>query len=245
MPLVTTYHLWLQEIARITQTSPSDPSLLAVVPGCIDYAELRIYRDLQLARNISTNATTTLTANSPNWTAPLSSGLPTFIIVQEVAFITPVATQPDAGTRNPLRWTSKDLLDIIWPTRATQAAPYNVPQWIAPVTDQTFIVVPTPDAAYVAEVTGSVRPAPLTAQNPTTVLLQLMPDLFIAACMVFLSGWQKNFSSSGDDPNMAVNWESEYSTIIKGPMVEEAMKKMQSAGWTPYAPAPVATPTRG
>lgn len=240
MPQVTTYALWLSEIARLTQTSPSDPGLLALLPGATDYAELRCYRDLQLQRNVTRDSSTTLTANSPNFTAPSA-----FIVVQSLNFITPVATQPDAGTRNPVRIVNKEFLDVIWPTRAPQATPNNVPKYAAPITDLTFVFAPTPDAAYVVEVIGTERPAPLTAANPSTVLTTLVPDLFVAASMIFLSGWQRNFSSAGDEPSMAVNWEQQYKVLLDGCKGEELMKAFASAGWTAQQPVPGAMAPRG
>ena len=64
------------------------------------------------------------------------------------------------------------------------------------------------------------------------------------ASLVFIAAYQRNFSASSDDPNMAVNYEKTYQTLLKGAMVEEARKKFNSAGWTPLSPAAVASPSR-
>jgi uncharacterized protein YjlB len=64
--------------------------------------------------------------------------------------------------------------------------------------------------------------------------------------MVYISAYQRNFSGmAANDPQMPVSYESQYQTLLKGAMVEEARKKFQSAGWTSMSPAPVAAPSRG
>lgn len=235
-----TYPTYIAELAKLAQTSPSEPNFVALLPGTIDYAELRIQRDLQLARTVTRDSSTTVTANSPNYTAPSA-----FIVVQGLNLITPVATQPDAGTRTSLRVVSLDFLDVVWPTRAVQASPDNVPIYAAPVTDLTFVLAPTPDAAYVMEVVGTQRITPLSAAAPTNFLISSMPDLYIAASMVFIAGFQRNWSASGDDPSMAVNWENTYQKTIAGCDKEELMKRYQSQGWTAQEPVTVAAQPRG
>jgi hypothetical protein len=68
----------------------------------------------------------------------------------------------------------------------------------------------------------------------------------IMASMIYISAFQRNFvSAASNDPQMPVNYETQYQTLLKGAMVEEARKKFQSSGWTSMSPAPVASPTRG
>ena len=105
-------------------------------------------------------------------------------------------------------------------------------------------VAPTPDASYPVRVSGTVRPLSLSVSNTTTFLSLYFPDLFIMASMIYISAYQRNFGRANDDPQMAVTYESQYDALLKGSMVEEARKKFQSAAWTAYSPAQVATPTR-
>jgi len=73
-----------------------------------------------------------------------------------------------------------------------------------------------------------------------------LPDLLIMASMIYISAFQRNFiSAAANDPQMPVNYETQYQTLLRSAMVEEARKKFQSAGWTSMSPAVVATPTRG
>jgi hypothetical protein len=63
--------------------------------------------------------------------------------------------------------------------------------------------------------------------------------------MVYISAYQRNFGRANDDPQMAVTYESQYQTLLKGAMTEEYRKKMEGAGWSSKSTSPVATPTRG
>ena len=71
-----------------------------------------------------------------------------------------------------------------------------------------------------------------------------MPDLFIAASMVFANGYMKNFSAMADDPQAPVTWEKHYQTLKQSAMEEEFRKKFGSQGWTSKQPNPIATPPR-
>jgi hypothetical protein len=75
-------------------------------------------------------------------------------------------------------------------------------------------------------------------------LSQYLPDVFLAAAMVFASGYQKNFSSMGDNPQQAVSWESHVQPLIESAKVEEIRKKFGSQGWSSKSPDPIATPPR-
>lgn len=63
-------------------------------------------------------------------------------------------------------------------------------------------------------------------------------DLFVAAAMVFMSGYQKNFGAQADDPKMAMSWETQYQALLRGAMDEEARKKGEGAGYNPLRGVP-------
>jgi hypothetical protein len=177
-----------------------------------------------------------LSTNNRNFTLPTSIG--TFVVVVGMNVITPAGTAPDAGTRFPLVPVSRDYLDYVWPSVTGAARPVAY----APVTQSAFVVGPWPDAGYVVEVIGTQRPAPLSAGNTTTFLSVNLPDLFLAASMVFASGYQKNFGAQADDPKMATSWESQYQTLKASAMVEDLRKKLQSTGWSSQMPSPLTPP---
>lgn len=218
-----TYVTALQNMAS-TPTNQTDPAFAQVLPSVIAYAENRIYRELDLLSTTTTNATAALTSGSRSFTLPT---LPArFVTVEQINVITPAGTaDPEAGTRNPLTPTTKEFLDMVWNSATGSAQP----QHFAMVTDQTLIVGPWPDADYQVEVVGTVRPAPLSPQNTETFLTLYLPDLFMAASMVFVSGYQQNFGSQADNPQMAQSWETQYTTLFASANSEEMRKKFAGA----------------
>lgn len=234
---VLTYSDTVSTIANLLVVQTSDADFLQVLPSIINDAELRTYRDLDLL-NTSTRSTTTLTAGNRNLTLPSYNG--TVVVCDEINVITPVSTQPDSGTRNQLVPASDELLNALWPSVTGS----TVPQYWAMVNQETVILGPWPDAAYTVEVVHTIRPNQLSSTNTTTLLSVYFPDLFIAACMVFGAGYQKNFGATVDDPKAALTWESHYQTLLQGAKVEEARKTFTSQGWSDKQPAPLATPPR-
>ena len=220
----------------------TDTTFLKIYNRMIDYAEQRIYRELDLLNTVTRDHSVTLTASSRSVALPTN---PHFITVQKMNIITPSsATNPELGTRNPLTQTTEEYLDNVWPS----VAGATVPSHVATITDQTFIVGPWPDATYTIEFIGTVRPAALyasTAGSNTTFLTLYLPDLFIAASMVFGMGYQRDFGAQSDDPQASQSWESQYTTLAASAQVEEARKRWSAGAWSAMGQAPIATPNRG
>lgn len=233
-----TYATYSAALAELMVTTALDPDFVAIEPSIITYAEQRIYRELDLLSTIVRDQSATLTANSRNFTLPQGQGR--FVTTQGFNVFTPVST---TTTRNQLVPTTRDYLDATWPSETASTAP-SLPANFAMITDQTIIVGPPPDAAYTVEVIGTIRPAPLSATNTTTFLSLYLPDLFLAASMVFASGYQKNFGSQSDDPKMGVSWESQYGSLKESALVEQLRDKWQSVSWSSMSPSPIATPPR-
>lgn len=233
-----TYNSFTTSLANMIVVPVGDPNYVIALPNIIDDAEQRLYRELDLLSTV-TRDTGLLTANNRNFTLPSNNGR--FVVIEQMNVITPVATtDPDLGTRNPLLPTSKEYLDVVYPS-VTGA---GVPNLMAPISDQAWIVGRWPDAAYTVEVIGTIRPAALSASNQTTFLTNYLPDVFLAAALVMSAGYQKNFSSMGDDPKSVVSWESHVKVLLESAMVEEIRKKFGSQGWSSKSPDPIATPPR-
>jgi len=149
-----------------------------------------------------------------------------------VAAISPVATQPAAGTRNQLEEATLDNIDMTWPVEAATGLPDT---W-AMKNDAIIVVKPTPDQAYVVELTGTFRPNAISAANQTTYISSIYPDLLVAACMVFMAGYQRDYGAAADDPAKAVSWESQYQTLAKSALEEEQRRKGSGVGWLPFSP---------
>ena len=111
---------------------------------------------------------------------------------------------------------------------------------------------------YICTVTNSTIltiPLTLALGNPTSIgyaangnnsnfISTYLPDILIAASMIFIGGYQRNFSSTGADQQMPINWEQQYQTLLKGAVMEEYRKKFQSSAWGSQSPSPIATPPR-
>lgn len=231
-------------VVPVTNASSATPfndiDANAILPGIIDYAEQRMYRDLDLIET-ETSSTGTLTANTRTLTMPTG-----VVVLNSVNVITPVGFTPDqsGASRNPLKRVSRDWIDTFFPAGSATSGSPSVPAYFCNFANGQILVGPAPDAAYVTEFVGTHRPTPLSSTNTSTILTTYLPDLFLVAAMVFASGYQKNWTATGDDTRMSITWESQYQETIKSAFVEEARKKAQSAGWTPFAPTPAATPPR-
>ena len=233
-----TYTTYKTALATLSVVPETDANWLSILPSAIDYAELRIYRDLDLLSTVSTNTTYSTTTNASK--VSLAAG--TFVTLQNVNVITPAGTtNPDSGTRVPLLPVTKEYIQYAWPS-STNAA---VPQYFAMIDEKSFSLGPWPNAAYTLEIVGTVRPPSLSVSNPTTFISEYLPDMLLMASMIFISGYQRNFGRQSDDPAMAQSYESQYTALLRGATVEEYRRKFQASGWTSISPSPVATPGRG
>ena len=234
-----TYSDYVNEIATLAVVSPTDPNFVEILPQMITYAENRIYRDLDLLSTVTSNATYTTTANGSKITFAIAD----FITVQEVNVITPAGTtDADSGTRVALLPVTKEYLHYVYPSSVSSGVPAN----FAMLTQNTLIFGPWPDDVYTLEIIGTYRPNSLSDTNATTFISLYLPDLFIMASMIYVSGFQRNFvSAAANDPQMPINYETQYQALLQGAIGEEYRKKFESSGWTSMSPSPVATPTRG
>ena len=233
-----TYSTYKTQIATLAVVSETDPNFLTILPQTITYAENRIYRDLDLLSTVTPNTSYSLATGNRNLTVPAS----TFVTIQEVNVILPAGTSnPELGTRVPLLPVTKEYLNTIY----TSLSGASTPQYFAMIDQSNMIVGPWPDNNYTVEIVGTIRPASLSAANTETFISLYLPDLFIMASMIYVSGYQRNFGRQSDDPAMAQSYESQYQALLKGATVEEYRKKFQSSGWSSMSPAVAATPSRG
>lgn len=232
-----TYSSYVTSLANLIVISSADANYLSVLPNIIDDAEQRIYRECDFLRTVvvvNSSASTTITANTQSFTVPSSV---TYVVTESLYALSTAATP----TRTPLSPVSKEWLHEVYPT-ATSSSSTAIPLYYAMVTDQSIVVGPPPGRDVVIEYTGTTRPTALSSANSSTYLTTHLPDLFVAASMVFANGYLKNFSAMGDDPQGAVTWEKHYQTLKQSAMEEELRKKFYSQGWTNKQINPVATP---
>lgn len=232
-----TYNSLVTQLATMAVITPTDPSFQAILPSVVDYAELRMQRDLDLLATVSSNTAISLMANTRSIT--FTQG--TFVTIQNVNVITPVGTSnPNTGTRNPCLPVTKEVLDFTWPSSVGA----TVPSWFAMFNDSTLYFGPWPDQNYTLELVGTVRFTSLSATNQTNYLGTFFPDLYTQAAMIYVSEFQRQFGATANDPQMPGTYEAQYKGLLTSATVEENRRKFSSVAWTSQSPSPVATPSR-
>lgn len=232
------YSSYQSQLATLMATSVTDADFQTILPACIDYAELRIYRELDLLNTRYRDATSRCTAGSRELTLPA-----TLMVLETLAIVTPTDTLPPAGARSICVPVTHDFLDMVYGSDAS--ASQAVPQYFAPFGQSSVVLGPCPDQGYGVEIVGTYRPLALSVDNTVTPLTDLLPDLFMAASAIYMAGYMKNFGAQADDPKMAQSWEEQYQLLLKGAQSEEFRKKFQSSSWTSRIASPVAVPQRG
>lgn len=238
-----TYSTWQTALSTLTAIPTTNADFQAILPSTIQYAEARCYRELDLlAEDVRDSSSATLTG-SRNFTLPTALG--TFQIISGINIITPASTAADLGTRNPCTPVSRDVLDFIYPSVTGSGLP-TMFSYFSQASNQTNILLgPWPDAVYTVEVIGKIIPTPLSSTNTTTFLTQYLGDLFLAASMVYFSGYMKNYGAISDDPKMAQTWENQYQQLKASADLWEMRKKFAGASWTSKQPEAAAVPQRG
>jgi len=234
-----TYTTYVDQIANLLVIGSTDSNFLTMLPGMIDYAEGRIYRELDLLATSVTFSSQALTANSRTLALSTAYGN---LVPDNINVITPATATSISGTRVPLVATTPDVIDAIWGKNNSNT---GTPQFWAFQDNDTIIVGPSPDAAYPVEVRAiQQNPTPLSSTNTTTILTEMLPDLFIAASMVFGSAYQRDFSAQGDNPAQGMSWEKTYQDLKQSAEFMELRKKYQGQGWTADQPSNVTSPPR-
>jgi hypothetical protein len=221
-----TYDSYTQALCTLMVTSTADTNFVTIEPSIIDYAEQRIYRELDL-QITQVTVPSQLSANSRDLALPSSAG--TFIVTDYINVYTPAGATSSNGTRNMVVPASRETIDMLWPSGIVGS---TLPQMFAMVNPTDAIFGPAPDQAYNIDVVGTIRPTPLSSNNTTTILTTYLPDLFMAASMIFASGYMRNFGSQADNPQMSQSWEGQYQ-LLKASADSEAARQVYAGwGWT-------------
>jgi hypothetical protein len=230
-----TYATYVAELALLSQFNATDPNFESNLPSCIDYATDRIVRELNLLSTMTANSTLALTTGTR--ILSLASLSPIFNVLMDVNVLVPAGqTDPDLCARTQLTIQSRAFLNATYGTAPPVGGVVGVPQYFAMVTDQAIMVGPYPDQAYGVELIGTVRPTPISPSVATNWISLYLPDLFLAASMIQMSGYMKNFGAQADDPKMAMSWSDQYTTLRDSAATEDAMRKYMATGWTSQLP---------
>jgi hypothetical protein len=229
--MAMTYATYQTALASLMVMQTSDTKFVAILPSVIDYAEQRMYRELDLLNTTVVDGTGTL-----------SAGLRTFTFPQNFSVVEQISSLGVSGPliRAPLTPVTREVLDAF----CGDPSYTGPPLFFAPQTDQIVQVGPFPDGAYRMEVTGKVRPVPLYTSGTTSFLTSYLPDAFLACSMIFASGWQKNFGAQASDPQQGTSWDAQYSALMGSAQAEELRRKWRAAAWSSQSPAPSAAPNR-
>lgn len=252
---------WLQTMLDIP-LNQTDINFQRLVPAMFLYAEGRIYTDLAF---LVTTITQQQRLTALNRELILPDSVRT---VEAISVCTPAGPVTITSKRTPLDRVSSVALDMFWPQASfkpnmpkkyaliggtplpTMTTPFALtppPPLPAVPLQQWFQIVrmmPTPDKSYIIELTGVVRPKTLSPTNSETFLSTRYPELLLCACMVFGSGYQRDYGAQADDPQRAVSWETQYKALAQGVLIEQARIRGEGPGFTAQPPAPLAQSPR-
>lgn len=244
------YSDWVNAVAAEFEFLVADPTLAAPfipspttgqvtengwLPIARDYAEQRIYRELDLLGTRVEDNSANLTAGTRKFFLPTSMG--TFVVVEQVAVI------DNDGILHELLPASRPFIDTVYPHAFVPAVPTLPVKW-CPFDQSSILVGPASDADYSMSIIGTIRPTPLSSTNTSTILTTYLPDLFVAASFISWAGYQRDYGAMSDDKALAQSWENQYQSLKSSAAVEQFRAKFMSEGWSCYAPNPVATPRR-
>ena len=240
------YTVLVSEIATITAITSAvlvtgDNNFGGIMDAAIDYAEGRIYRDLDLP-NVRVTSTA-VTLSSGVRTVSLSTTAGEILAIETVNLFTPITDGSSVATRVPIVPASQAVINTVYPSATSSNC--GQPEFFARITNTQLSFGPAPDQAYGTEVVGTIRPSPLSASNSSTWITQNLPELMTAATMVFMTGYMRDYGSQSDDPRMSMSWEGQYQQLLKSAGTDSMRMKFQSDAWTSQQPSPLATPPRG
>jgi hypothetical protein len=249
-----TYNSYINQISTLAVVNTTtvagvvqgvDAAFNTIIPQMLSYSELRIQRDLDLLQLETSNSTYAFTAGNNQ----LAISVNDFVTLQTISYVSGTATLP-------LLPVSKQFLQNVYNDSSSLGAPiyyavYGGDLATAGNTTQYVMVGPYPDQSYPVLLTGTIRMPTLNgfattalAGTSTTWISTYLPDLLIMSSMIYISGFQRNFSKASDDPSMAVSYESQYQALLAGAKGENYRARLEAAAWSSSSQPPAATPTR-
>ena len=145
------YFTYMDQIANLMAVKINTYQFQTMLPDMIDYAEQRLYRELNLIYTRST-VTGTLSANSRSFTLPNATGSIPFITVSNVNAVI-------SSVRKPLLHMPSNVVDYLAPNDTATAGDYPTMYYMK---DQSNLIVgPSSTTSTTLEILGTYRPAPL------------------------------------------------------------------------------------
>jgi hypothetical protein len=227
----------------------SDANAQIAIPSMLNYAELRIARDMNLLAAQTSN-TYTLTASQNVFPLPVDD----FLTVSTIEWCQRSGSQVVNST--PLLPTSKEFIQNCYSGLASANTPRYFAMYGSPFGDEedtatNILFGPCPNYPFSIRITGTSRGPSLyknasagIADTEYTYISAYMPDLLVMASMIYISAYQRGFSSTAADVEMAMSYEKQYQILRTGAIQEEDRRKQSGSAWTAYGTPVSATPTR-
>lgn len=247
-----TYNSYIAQVAQMAVVDVSvvngvavgDASWETLVPSMLNYAELRIQRDLDLLPLWVSSTYMTSIGNNV-LTLPSND----FVTVQTIGVVVNAAL-------TPLLPATKEFLQNVYGDSSATGTPQYFAMFGGDAASggNTFSYVllgPYPDAAYSVQVTGTIRApslyknaTPSLASTATTFISTYYPDMLVQASLIYIAQFQRNFLLTSNDPQMPGSYEYQYQALLRSALAEEDRKKFWSAAWSSDSVSPTASPTR-
>jgi hypothetical protein len=261
MPVPTnalTYNGYVTQVATMavvnTQTvsgvvQSTDAAFNAIIPQMLNYAELRIQRDIDFLQSGALQ-TTALSAGTKYITYSSAD----FKTIDTVNIVTTSTSSYEVlSTLIP---TTKEFAQNVYPSTAVSAN-WGTPKYFYLFGDLgsqdniNLFIVPQPSASCYIQTIGTSWLDSLykyatagDAGTATTYISSYLPDLLVLASMIYISAYQRNFGRQSDDPAMAQSYEAQYKTLLPAANNAEEQKRFQASAWSSSSVPTSATPTR-
>lgn len=253
-----TYNGYVTQVATMavvnTQTidgivSSTDAAFNTIIPQMLNYAEMRIQRDIDFLQNTS-RQTFTVSSSTQNYIEISNAKFKTVETVRTVD----TTTLEQISVLTP---TTKEFVQNVYPL-SYSSENWGTPRYFYLLGDfesqlvNKLYFAPQVDTPMSFEVVGSSYMDGLytysttasNAQSMTTYISTYLPDMLVIASMIYISAYQRNFGRQSDDPAMAQSYESQYKALLPSAMSEEFKKSFQASAWSSMSIPAIATPTR-
>lgn len=179
------------------------------ITGFIENGEARCYREIDL-EVLRKYATASINSGSALLIKPSDIFIPRFLTIIDTN-----------NTRWPVLPKDVSFISEFWPDRTSLGRPQFYSNWDY----NNFLMAPTPDAGYVAELAYTHRPDPISSTNTETWLSTHAPDYLLYACLVEASVFSKQVGQDAQGNVTYPGYEDRYQKAKASLMAEEKRKR--------------------
>lgn len=226
--------------------------LVSLLPQIITLTENAMWRDPELDFLAMRVVDDTKITTRGSRAIPIPTN---FVVIEGVSLVIPANNKPWIvnAQRIPLLRTTRQFIDFVWPVESQVQAPDPLyGGYFALFSEEepiggggeadeptplpsSIMYAPTADDSYVAEITGTQFPAPISAANPTNFLSLYVPDLYVCKAMEYSTGaLLKNYGAQADNPQQALSWKALYDSLKGDAANLERRKKAKIDGASPF-----------